>query len=96
MKRKRFSEEQIITILKQAEGGLPVSELIRQHGICEGTFYRWKSKYGGLELSEAKRLKQLEDENRRLKHIVAEQTRDIQALKAVVAKSGRPSRYRRS
>jgi len=64
MKRKRFSEEQIIGILKQAEGGLPLPELIRQHGICEGTYYRWKSKYGGMELSEAKRLKQLEDENR--------------------------------
>ena len=83
MKRKRFSEEQIITILKQAEGGLPLSELIRQHGICEGTFYRWKSKYGGLELSEAKRLKQLEDENRRLKRLVADQALDLQVLKGV-------------
>ena len=81
MKRKRFSEEQIITILKQAEGGLPVPELIRQHGICEGTYYRWKSKYGGLELNEAKRLKQLEDENRRLKRLVADQALDIQILK---------------
>ena len=83
MKRKRFSEEQIITILKQAEGGLPIPELIRQHGICEGTFYRWKSKYGGLELSEAKRLKQLEDENRRLKRLVADQALDLQVLKGV-------------
>lgn len=83
MKRKRFSEEQIITILKQAEGGLPVPELIRQHGICEGTYYRWKSKYGGLELNEAKRLKQLEDENRRLKRLVADQALDIQILKEV-------------
>ena len=85
MKRKRFSEEQIITILKQAEGGLPLSELIRQHGICEGTFYRWKSKYGGLELSEAKRLKQLDEENRRLKRLVADQALDIQILKEVVS-----------
>ena len=83
MKRKRFSEEQIIGILKQAEGGLPLPELIRQHGICEGTFYRWKSKYGGLELSEAKRLKQLEDENRRLKRLVADQALDLQVLKGV-------------
>ena len=83
MKRKRFSEEQIITILKQAEGGLPIPELIRQHGICEGTYYRWKSKYGGLELNEAKRLKQLEDENRRLKRLVADQALDIQILKEV-------------
>jgi len=85
MKRKRFSEEQIIAILKQAEGGLPMEELIRQHGICEGTFYRWKSKYGGLELSEAKRLKQLEDENRRLKRLVADQALDIQILKEVAS-----------
>lgn len=85
MKRKRFSEEQIITILKQAEGGLLVSELTRQHGISEGTYYRWKSKYGGLELSEAKRLKQLEDQNRRLKRLVADQALDIQILKEVVS-----------
>jgi putative transposase len=85
MKRKRFGEEQIIGILKQAEGGLPLPELIRQHGICEGTYYRWKSKYGGLELSEAKRLKQLEDENRRLKRLVADQALDIQILKEVAS-----------
>jgi putative transposase len=85
MKRKRFSEEQIIGILKQAEGGVPLPELIRQHGICEGTYYRWKSKYGGLELSEAKRLKQLEDENRRLKRLVADQALDIQILKEVAS-----------
>jgi putative transposase len=85
MKRKRFSEEQIITILKQAEGGLPIPELIRQHGIAEGTYYRWKSKYGGMELSDAKRLKQLEDENRRLKRLVADQALDNQILKEVAA-----------
>jgi putative transposase len=85
MKRKRFSEEQIITILKQAEGGLPLPELTRQHGICEGTYYRWKSRYGGLELNEAKRLKQLEDENRRLKQLVADQALDIQILKEVAS-----------
>lgn len=85
MKRKRFSEEQIITILKQAEGGLPLPELLRQHGISAGTYYRWKSKYGGLELSEAKRLKQLEDENRRLKRLVADQALDIQILKEVAS-----------
>jgi putative transposase len=85
MKRKRFSEEQIIGILKQAEGGLPLAELIRQHGICEGTYYRWKSKYGGMELGEAKRLKQLEDENRRLKRLVADQALDIQILKEVAS-----------
>lgn len=85
MKRKRFSEEQIIAILKQAEGGLPVAELLRQHGIAEGTFYHWKSKYGGMELSDAKRLKQLEDENRRLKRLVADQALDLQILKEVNA-----------
>ncbi len=85
MKRSRFNEEQIIAILKQAEGGLPVAELLRQHGIAEGTFYRWRSKYGGLELSEAKRLKQLEEENRRLKRLVADQALDIQILKEVAA-----------
>jgi putative transposase len=85
MKRKRFSEEQIILVLKQAEGGLPIPELARQHGISEGTFYRWKSKYGGLELSEAKRLKQLDEENRRLKRLVADQALDIQILKEVVS-----------
>jgi putative transposase len=85
MKRSRFSEEQIITILKQAEGGLPLPELLRQHGISEGTYYRWKSKYGGLELSEVKRLKQVEDENRRLKRLVADQALDIQILKEVAS-----------
>ena len=85
MKRSRFNEEQIIAILKQAEGGLPVAELLRQHGISEGTFYRWRSKFGGLELSEAKRLKQLEEENRRLKRLVADQALDIQILKEVAA-----------
>ena len=85
MKRKRFGEEQIITVLKQAEGGLPLPELLRQHGISEGTYYRWKSKYGGLELSDAKRLKQLEDENRRLKRLVADQALDLQILKEVAS-----------
>jgi len=72
MKRSRFSEEQIIGILKVGEAGLAVKELCRKHGICEQTYYRWKSKYGGLEVSEARRLRQLEDENRRLKQMVAE------------------------
>ena len=85
MKRKRFSEEQITTVLKQAEGGLPLPELLRQHGISEGTYYRWKSKYGGLELSDAKRLKQLEDQNRRLKRLVADQALDLQILKEVAS-----------
>ena len=86
MKRNRFTEEQIIGVLKEGEGGVAVKELSRKYGICDQTYYRWKAKYGGLEVSEARRLRQLEDENRRLKHIVAEQVLDIQALKGVLAK----------
>src|SRR5215471_15121956 len=73
-------------IVKEGEAGRKVADLCRANGITEQTYYRWKAKYGGMELSELQRLKQVEDENRRLKHIVAEQTLDIQALKAVVAK----------
>jgi len=72
--------------LKEAEAGLKVGELCRKHGISDATYYKWKAKYGGLEVSEARRLKQLEDENRRLKQMVAEQALDIQALKAVLGK----------
>ena len=86
MKRKRHTEEQIIAILKKAETGLPIPDLLREHGISQQTFYRWKSKYGGLEISEAKRLKELEEENRRLKRLVADQALDIQILKDVNSK----------
>jgi putative transposase len=86
MKQKRFNEEQIIGILKQSEAGVPTAQLCRDHAISENTFYRWKSKYDGLEISEAKRLKQLEDENSRLKRIVAELTLDVTALKDVLTK----------
>jgi putative transposase len=88
MKRARFSDEQIIAILKEAEGGGKVAELCRRHGISDATFYTWRSKYGGLEISEMRRLRQLEEENRRLKSIVADQALDIRALKDVLAKNG--------
>ena len=87
MKGKRHSEEQIIAILKQGEAGLSAAELSRQHGITEQTYYRWKAKYGGMESSEAKRLKHLEDENRKLKQVVAELTLDNRALKDVGSKN---------
>ena len=88
MKRARFSEEQIISNLKEAEAGAKVTELCRRHGISDATFYTWRSKYGGLEISEMRRLRQLEEENRRLKSIVADQALDIRALKDVLAKNG--------
>jgi putative transposase len=88
MKRARFSEEQIISVLKEARGGAKVSELCRRHGISDATFYTRRSKYGGLEVSEMRRLRQLEEENRRLKAIVADQALDIRgALKDVLAKN---------
>ena len=87
MPRKRFTEEQIIGVLKEAETGVKVPDLCRQHGISDGTFYTWKAKYGGLTVSEARRLKALEEENRRLKQVVAEQVLDLQALKFVLAKN---------
>ena len=88
MKRARFSEEQIIQVLREAEAEVKVSELCRRHGISDATFYTWRSKYGGLEISEMRRLRQLEEENRRLKSIVADQALDIRALKDVLAKNG--------
>jgi putative transposase len=86
MRKSRFSEEQIINILKEKEAGAKLADLCRRHGISEQTFHRWKAKFGGMEVNEARRLKQLEDENRRLKHLVADLTLDNQALKAIAAK----------
>jgi putative transposase len=88
MKKGRFSEEQIIGILKQHEAGRKVTDLAREYGISEATIYTWKSKYGGLEVNEAQRLKSLEEENRRLKHLVADLSLDKEALKAIVRKNG--------
>ena len=86
MKRKRFTEEQIIGILREAESGTAVPELCRKHGMSNTTFYKWRRKYGGMDVSEARRLKQLKDENRRLKRLVADQALDIQMLRAVNAR----------
>jgi len=87
MKKSRFKTEQIIGIVKEADSGLKASDLARKHGVSEHTIYRWRSKYGGMDVSEAARLKQLEDENRKLKHVVAEQLLDIRALKVALGKN---------
>jgi putative transposase len=87
MTRKRHTEEQIIAVLKDAQAGIGVQELCRKHGISDATFYKWRAKYSGLEVSDVQRLRQLEDENRRLKQMVADQALDIQALKAINAKN---------
>lgn len=86
MKRKRFTEEQIIGVLKEAEAGAKPLDLCRRHGISEQTFYRWKARYAGLDVREIRRLRHLEDENRRLKHIVADLTLDNRALKGLLEK----------
>ena len=86
VRKGRFSEEQIVSILKQGEAGIKTKDLCRQHGISAGTYYAWKAKYGGLEVSEAQRLKQLEGENRKPKRIVADQALDLVMLRDVVSK----------
>jgi putative transposase len=86
MKIKRFSEERIIGYLKEAEAGIPVKELCRKHGFSDAAFYKWRGKYGGMEVADAKRLKALEEENGKLKRIVADQALDIVALKDVVSR----------
>jgi len=86
MKGKRYTEEQILRFLKEVEGGKAIAEVCREHGVSEPTLYRWRSKYGGLEESELRRLRELEAENRRLRSVVADQALDIAALKEVVSK----------
>lgn len=86
MKKSRFSEEKIIAVLKQAEAGVKVSELVRKHGISEATYYNWKAKYGGLDVSQLRRLKELEGENARLKKIFAELSLAHHALQDAVEK----------
>lgn len=87
MRGKRFSEEQIINILKEADAGMPMADLCRKHGVSQGTYYNWKAKYGDMTVSDARRLKGLEEENRRLKKLVADQALDIQMLKEVCSKN---------
>jgi putative transposase len=86
MKRKRFTEEQIIAVLREHEAGAKTGDLARKHGISEATLYNWKAKYGGLDVSDAKRLRSLEDENRKLKKLLAETMLDQAALKELLTK----------
>jgi putative transposase len=86
MKRSRFSDEQIIVILKEQEAGAVTADVCRRHGISEATFYKWKAKFGGLEVTEAKRLRTLEDENAKLKKLLAEAMLDIAVLKDISSK----------
>jgi putative transposase len=88
LRRSWFGEEQIIAILREQEGGAATGEVCRRHGISDATFYKWKAKYGGMEVSDAKRLKGLEDENRRLKKLLAESMLDNAALKDLLGKNG--------
>jgi putative transposase len=86
MKRNRFSEEQIIAVLREHEAGAKTADVARKHGISEGTLYNWKAKYGGMEISDAKRLRSLEEENRKLKKLLAESMLDQAALKELLTK----------
>lgn len=87
MTRKRYTEEQIIAVLKDAQAGIGIQKLRRKHGISDSTFYKWRRKFAGLEVSEVKKLRQLEGENRRLKQMMVKQAREIQALKAANEKT---------
>ena len=87
MKKSRYTQEQIIAVLKQHQAGVPTAELCRKHGISEATFYNWRSRYGGMEVSEARRLKSLEDENRKLKKLLAEQMLDVATLREALGKN---------
>ena len=87
MRKSRFSDEQIISILREQEAGRPTAEVCRKHGVSGATFYKWKAKFGGMEVSDAKRLKMLEDENRKLKKLLAEQVMDNATLKEMLTKN---------
>ena len=86
MKRSRFSEEQVIAILKQHDGGVSTADVCREHGISSATFYKWKAKFGGMDVSDARKLKALEDENAKLKKLLAEQMLDNAMLKDVASR----------
>lgn len=85
--KQRFSESQILSVLKESESGVKVADLCRKHGICEGTFFRWKSKYGGMEISDIRKMKELEVENNRLKRIVAQYALENEAMREVLKKN---------
>ncbi len=87
MKRSRFSEERIIGILKEHQAGATAADLCRKHGVSDATFYKWRSKYGGMEVSDAKKLKALEAENAKLKKLLAEQMMDVSTLKEMLGKN---------
>ena len=87
MTRKRYTEEQIIAVLKEAQAGVSTADLCRKHGMSDVTFYKWKSKYSGMEVSDLRKMRMLEEENRKLKHLVADLTLDVQALKAINSKN---------
>lgn len=86
MKKSRFTEDQIIGVLKKHQAGIPTAELCRKHGISDATFYNWRSRYGGMGVSDARRLKSVEDENRRLKKLLAESMLDVATLKEALGK----------
>ena len=88
MKKSKYSESQIVNILKEAEAGVSLEELIRQHGFSKASFYKWKAKYSGMSVSDLKRLKELEEENRRRKQLVAELSLDKEMLRSVISKNG--------
>ena len=87
MKKSRYSEEQIIAVLKEHQAGIPVAELCRKHGISDATFYTWRKKFGGMDVSDARRLKGLEEENRKLKKLLAESMLDVATLREALGKN---------